>query len=497
MKQVAPAVRSAAGPVAGLRTEGVTAFLGLPYAAPPFGARRLLPPQPVQAWNEVRDATRYGPTVPKPRFDPYFERMFPERWIPGEDCLNLNIWTPDVDASLPVLVWLHGGGYTNGSGSTAELAGHAFAQHGVVCVTPNYRVGADGFLFLDDDIANLGLQDQVAALEWVRENIAAFGGDPARVTLGGHSAGGSSVTCLLSSPRAEGLVRQAISQSTSGIGRLTSRAFAARVARDLATRLDVPRTRQALAAVPVDQFVRATGDLLGELEAGPDPDKWGPEASSMAPFAPTLGDDPLSHAPLDAVAAGQGCDVRLLTGTVFEEARLQLTPEGIKSTTEAHLVAGAARYGLDGEGLAHYRTNRPLNGPGDLLAAVMTDWYFRRPTVELAEARCAGGAADTWVYRIDRPLRSENGGLGACHAVDVPLVFATIDVPETHVRIGSRPSAALASFVHHTWVDFIRGSDPAWDRYEPSRRITGVLTDSLAAVPDPDGVERAAWSQFR
>lgn len=492
-----PTVQVAGGAIAGRCDAGVRTFLGIPYAAPPFGRHRLQPPHPVASWRGVKDARSYGPTVPKSRFDPHFERMFPERWIPGEECLNLNVWTPSPDASLPVLVWIHGGGFTNGSGSSAEIAGDRFARSGVVCVTINYRLAADGFLFLDDGIANLGLLDQLAALRWVQENIAAFGGDPLRVTLGGHSAGGSSVACLLSMAGTAGLFSQAISQSTSGVARLTSRTMAERVAANLASRLGVPMRRAALAAVPVDRFVRASGDLIGELHAGPDPDKWGPEAATLAPFAPTLDGVVLSTSPIGDFAAGRHADVRLLTGTVREETRLHLTPDGIEATTEEDLLAAAQDYGLDADGLDCYRSNRPNDGAGDLLSAVTTDWYFRRPTVQLAEARVAAGAADTWVYRVDRPLRKQNAGYGACHGVEVPFVFATTDVGETHARIGSRPSARVQTLLHQTWVDFIVGQEPGWPRFDTTDRITGVLSDRLAEVADPDGPEREAWSQFK
>ena len=181
-----PVVRLKDGAIRGKAESGVTAFLGIPYAAPPFGANRMLPPQPVTAWEGERDATTFGPTVPKGDYPPQYAQLFPEVVIPGEDCLNLNVWTPDVSAAgLPVLVWIHGGSFMNGSGSVGAYDGTAFARDGVVCVTVNYRLAAEGFLYLDDGIANLGLLDQLAALRWVQGNIAAFGGDPGRVTVAG------------------------------------------------------------------------------------------------------------------------------------------------------------------------------------------------------------------------------------------------------------------------------------------------------------------------
>ena len=490
-----PVVRVGSGALRGRDVGGVSAFLGVPYAAAPYGLRRFRPPEPVEPWDGIREAQAFGPTPPKGRLSEHLERMFPERWIDGEDCLNLNIWTPDSGASgLPVLIWIHGGGFTNGSSSAGELDGRAFARSGVVCVTISYRVAADGFLYLGDGIANAGLQDQIAALEWARDNIAAFGGDPARVTLAGHSAGGSSVACLLAAERAVGLFARAIIQSTSGIHRLTSPDMALRVGRDLAHRLDVPATREALAQVPVVALLAAAAAQMADLE-DPDPDVWGPAARTMAPWAPSADGDVLPEVPLDAIAAGRNSDVPLLTGTTRDELRLYLTPEHLEACDEDALLSGIAKFGLDGDGLKPYRSNRPQASPGELLAAVSTDWYYRRPIVGFAETRCRAGATDTWVYRFDRPRLQENG-YGAAHGVEVPFVFGTTDVGETHARIGPHPSTEVADLLHRTWVRFIETGEPGWARYDLPHRMTGVLTETLDEVPDPDGVERASWEEF-
>src|ERR1700691_4737025 len=218
-----PLVSLSDGTVRGKNEGGVSVFLGIPYAAPPFGANRMRPPQPVLPWAGERDATSFGPTVPKGDSPPQYAVLFPEEVIPGDDCLNLNVWTPDPGAAgLPVLVWIHGGSFMNGSGSVGAYDGTAFARDGVVCVTINYRLAAEGFLFLDDGAANLGLLDQLAALRWVRDNIAAFGGDPARVTVAGESAGSMSVTTLLAMPLSEGLFGRAIAESGAAAHTLTA-----------------------------------------------------------------------------------------------------------------------------------------------------------------------------------------------------------------------------------------------------------------------------------
>jgi para-nitrobenzyl esterase len=248
----------------------VSTFKGIPYAAPPFGINRFRAPQPVETWSGVRDALTYGATVPKPPYFPPFDVLLPEPVVAGEDSLNLNIWSPDLgQAKLPVMVPIHGGAFANGAGAVTQYNGSRFARDGVVCVTINYRLGADGFLYLGDGPANLGLLDQVAALEWVRNNIAAFGGDPGNVTIFGESAGAMSVGTLLSMPRAAGLFRRAIAQSGAGHHAISS-ATARRVSQYLAEKLGVAPTREAIAAVPIDRLLQEV-QLSADVFNIPDP----------------------------------------------------------------------------------------------------------------------------------------------------------------------------------------------------------------------------------
>src|SRR5690348_7015891 len=269
-------VLTTSGAVRGAPSGPVVAFKGIPYAAPPFGALRFAAPVPPEPWDGVRDCTAYGPTAPKPPYPSPVDLLLPEPVIPGEEVLNLNVWTPDPSAGgLPVLVWIHGGAFVNGSGAVPQYDGTAFARDGVVVVTINYRLGVDGFLHFDDGgPANRGLLDQVAALEWVRDNIAAFGGDPGNVTIAGESAGAMSVTTLLSMPRAAGLFRRAVAQSGGGHHALTS-ATARRVAGYLSERLRVPLKRAALAEVPLADLVAAQRALSEEAALAPDPARWG------------------------------------------------------------------------------------------------------------------------------------------------------------------------------------------------------------------------------
>ena len=259
------------GKLRGRRTDGVHVFKGIPYAAPPFGAHRLQPPQPVQAWSGVRDALDWGAKPPQAPYPAPLDVFLPELDVPGEDCLTLNVWSPDLKAAgLPVMVWIPVAAFEHGTAAVPAYDGSRFARDGVVLVSINSRVGAEGFAYLEGGTANRGLLDQVAALEWVRDNIAAFGGDPDNVTVAGESAGGHSIGTLLSMPRAEGLFRRAIIQSAGGHA-VFPVPTAQRVARALADRLGVAATRDALAAVPVEQLLQAQGQLAGELMANPDP----------------------------------------------------------------------------------------------------------------------------------------------------------------------------------------------------------------------------------
>jgi para-nitrobenzyl esterase len=485
------------GVVRGKAESGVLAFLGIPYAAAPFGAHRMQPPQPVQPWHGERNATAYGPTAPKGDYPPQYARLFPEVVIPGEECLNLNVWTPDTSASLPVLVWIHGGSFMNGSGSVGVYNGAAFARDGVVCVTINYRLAAEGFLFLDDGIANLGLLDQLAALRWVRANIAAFGGDPARVTVAGESAGAMSVVTLLSMPQAEGLFTQAIAQSGAAAHTLTQDQGRT-VSGYLASTLGVPAGREAIRAVPLEKLVQAASDLVAEVQTTPDPAKWGPLALSLLPFAPVADGEVVPQAPLAAIASGQGRDVRLLIGSNRDEARLFLVaPATIDLINDAALEAAASAYGLSADSLAVYRAGRPGASAGDILAAVITDWFFAIPAIRVAEARAAAASAPTWMYRFDHPDPENNHRFGASHGAEVPFVFDTISQQDLHPLIGDTPSQTVADRTHKTWVDFITHGDPGWPVYNPASRTTGLLSDRVTATADPAASERACWDRIR
>ena len=489
-----PVVEISEGAVRGMRVAGGAAFLGIPYAAPPFGPNRMLPPQPLAPWPGVREATSLGPTAPKGDYPPQYARLFPEVVIPGEDCLNLNVWTPDPGASgLPVLVWIHGGSFMNGSSSVGAYDGATFARDGIVCVSINYRLAAEGFLYLGDGIANLGLLDQIAALQWVRRNIAAFGGDPDRVTVAGESAGAMSVTTLLTMPLADGLFAQAITESGAAAHTITADEGLL-VAGLLAETLGVPADRDSIRAVPLDKLVQAASDLVAEVQTAADPAKWGRLALNLLPFAPVIDGTVLPADPLAALGAGQGAGIPLLTGSNRDEARLFFVAPGVIDFIDdptLELVAGG--YGLSPAGIAVYRAARPDASAGDVLAAVVTDWFFGIPCLRVAEAR----EGRTWVYRFDYPTPADNHRLGACHATEVPFVFDTAAREDVRALIGDEPAQAVSDTMHRVWVDFITTGDPGWARYDTATRTTGLLAHAINAVEDPARDERACWDGIR
>jgi para-nitrobenzyl esterase len=490
-------VKTRSGEVRGSVADGVNAFKGVPYAAPPFGANRLRPPQPVDSWSGVRDALTFGPKAPQLPYPPEVALILPELTVPGEDCLSLNIWSRDLgSASQPVMVWIPGGLFEyHGTGACPWYDGSRFARDGVVCVTINYRAGAEGFLYLGDGVANRGLLDQLAALEWVRDNIAAFGGDPENVTIFGESAGGLSVGTLLAMPRAEGLFRRAIVQS-GGAQHVSSTATARRIGQYIAQRLGVDATSEAIAALPVERLLAAQAELRTELSANPDPARWGEVAATMLPWQPVVDGDVIPTAPLDRIGAGACASIDLMVGSNTEEWRLFLVPDAIERITPEALAGTVAAYGLPVEAtLAAYRAAHRGASPGDLLAAVTTDWYWRIPTIRLADAHARNSSA-TYMYEFAWRSPAFNGLLGACHALEIAFVFDTLG-NRTEPLMGTDPPQPIADTMHAAWVAFATAGDPGWPRYDRSRRATMHFDETSVVVEDPRSAERALWEGVR
>ncbi len=491
-------VRTRQGVVRGRIVDGVAIFKGIPYAAPPFGAHRFQAPQPVRPWSGVREAFNFGSTVSKPPYFPPFDVLIPEPVIPGEDCLNLNIWSPEPgQGSLPVMVWIHGGAFANGTGAVPTYDGSRFARDGVVCVTINYRLGVDGFLFLGDGSANLGLLDQIAALTWVQENIAAFGGDPRNVTIFGQSAGGMSVGTLLSMPLAKGLFRRAIAQSGAGHHAIAPET-ALKIGQYLAERLGVAPTLEAIATVPVDRLLQAQVELSAEVFTHPDPQRWGEVAGNLMPFEPIIDGGSIPVRPIDGISAGAGANIDVMIGTTTEEERLFMVPNSsIDFITDEVLAGTIMAYGLPVEKtIATYRATRRDASAGDLLEAIVTDWFFRIPALRLAEAH-AGGSGGTYVYEFAWRSPKFDGRLGACHALEIPFVFDTLDREGYEGMMGDSGPQQLADAMHAAWVHFATSGDPGWSPYDSVRRATMHFNTTQELIDDPRSAERVLWEGLR
>jgi para-nitrobenzyl esterase len=451
---------------------------------------RYLPPRAVGPWTGVRDALTLGATPPQLPTPPPLDFFAPP--VPGDDYLNLNIWTPDPgSARLPVMVWIYGGGFD--SGCTGLYDGHAFARDGVVFVAVNYRLGAQGFLYLDDGVANVALLDQIAALEWVRDNIASFGGDPDNVTVFGQSAGAMAVGTLLAMPRADGLFRRAIMES--GAGNLCYSVDTAReLGHRLAAKLGVPPTRDAVAAAGVDRVLAAQADVMSELARQPDPQRWGGEPGCRVNmWRPTVDGATLPVKPIDAVSAGAGAEVDVLLGHNSEEGRLSLVPfRSLESVTENELTTAMRLYRLPVDrALPAYRAAYPGANPGALLSILQADWFYTVPGLRLADARADASAA-TYVYEFSWRSPQFGGQLGSCHFLEVPFVFDQLQDSRMQWITGPGPPQQLADLVHGAWVRFASTGTASWPRYDPTRRATMRL-DLEPAVSDDPYPTRKLW----
>ncbi|MFF7635865.1 carboxylesterase/lipase family protein [Kitasatospora sp. NPDC008050] len=475
-RQADPVVETPAGAVRGLLDGSGERYRALPYAAPPTGAGRFAPPAPHPGWSGIRDGRRPSPTAPQPARD--FGRLdmtpyFGPGWVPGEEYLSVDVHTPAADgARRPVMVFVHGGGFVSGSNRAALYGGSAFARDGVVLVTVNYRLGIPGFLDLAGAPPNRGLLDVLAALGWVHDTIATFGGDPGNVTVFGQSAGATLIGALLATPQAGGLFRRAIIQSGSGTGAFTPEQ-AQRVTATAAAALGIEATAEAFAPIPDERFLAILPALTGldlRTDTATDP------LAGFSPFSLVL---PVQ--PADALAEGPARDVDLLIGTTTEEGRLYLVPHGaLESTTQADLLALATRLHTDPHtALTAQRAAQPDRTPGDLRSALLGQALFEAGTTRMAQAHARLSGGRTHLYSFGYRSTALGGRLGAAHTVELPFVFDNADQPWLHADtrlLGPDPApAGLAAQVHGAWVAFAATGDPGWATYHPQRPVVETL----------------------
>ncbi|GAA5146838.1 carboxylesterase family protein [Microbacterium pseudoresistens] len=458
-------VTTASGPVRGMwRGEpgaagSSAAFLGIPFAKAPTGSRRFLAPVPPAPWTEVRDATTYGPTAQRGDTGP---TLIPEPSIPGASTLNVNVFTPSPalspdGAGLPVMVWIHGGGYVDGSPASPWYDGRAFTRDGVVTVSISYRLGFDGFGWIDGAPANRGVLDWLAALEWVQRNVAAFGGDPDRVTIAGQSAGGGAVLRLLGMERAQHLFDAAIALSPA-----------------LA---DLPRKRVQARSRRLAELVGCAPDLAGFRSVREGMlRKHQPEASLLGakglaaatavltdglPWGPVIDGDVLSRPTVEALRAGVGSDKPLLLGATDDEFTMAL--DRARSTLRlipAPLLLG--RFLRDRRvRRAYLDANRPQRrkGTAAVLGRYVTDTVFRALVARVAEAR---RDAATWAYRFAWVSPTKGW---SCHCLDVPFWFDCLDEDHVPAIAGDAPPQSLADAMHGAAVAFVRDHDPGWPQW--------------------------------
>jgi para-nitrobenzyl esterase len=472
-----PEVRVAAGALRGRLESGVAVFKGIPFAEPPA---RFAAPEPVVAWDGTRDALSYGPPPPQSGFfgmDALAESA--EGW------LTVNVWTPDPAANLPVMVWIQGGGYVFGTSGLPEYDGGRLVRGGgVVVVTFNYRVGIEGFAQIETAPANRGLLDQVAALEWVRDNIGAFGGDPDQVTVFGQSAGGGCVAALLAMPRAAGLFRRAIVQSMPGT--FFTPELAADIAGVLAAELGL--TPAELATVAPGELP-AIGDAL-MAKIGRYADRWGLAAHRQVPLGPVVDGATLPTDPWRALAGGAARDVDLIAGHVRDEQRLfDLIDGTLGRVTEEQAATALELFAPGPDGVARYRAAG--GGPSELYDQVHSDWLFRMPSLHLAEAH----TGRTHVYELTWPAPGMGGVLGACHGLDVPLVFGNLTSGQPAMLLADDLTEAevVSAQMRGAWTRFATDGDPGWPAYDRDTRLTRVFDTEPAVVPYPEEVSRRVW----
>ncbi|MGA9722422.1 MAG: carboxylesterase/lipase family protein [Candidatus Binatus sp.] len=494
------------GKLEGDEQGGLLIFKGIPFAAPPVGARRWLAPEKPAPWTGVRDARRFGAVAPQNKMMLTALSAMVIDGEQSEDCLSLNVWTPALDGKRrPVMVWIHGGAFTIGSSSQPLYDGSVLARRGdVVVVTVNYRLGPLGFLRLADvtggkipSSGSEGILDQVAALEWVRDNIAEFGGDPGNVTIFGESAGGMSVGSILAMPAARGLFHKAIPQS-GACHTGASVARANRTAERVLSRLRVQAgDAAAIRALTPAQLL--TGTLL---EDGRTPD---PELG-MA-YQPCADGTHLPRTAIEMVEEGSASGVAAMVGSTLEEWKLfslmdpslhKLDRAGLGARISRRLDAPAADALIDS-----YEKARAARGesvtPADLFTAIETDRVFRIPGVRLAQVQRRHDSR-VYSYLFTWPSPAMGGVLGSCHALELGFVFGTNHMPGMSGFAGTGPAAEkLATQMQDAWLAFARSGDPSnettgeWKAYDESRRPTMVFGAGTKLENAPRDEERRAW----
>ncbi|MBV9228843.1 MAG: carboxylesterase/lipase family protein [Chloroflexi bacterium] len=471
-------VKTRAGKVMGVQEGLLQIFKGIPFARPPVGPLRFRAPQPVEPWSGVRPAIEFGASSVQDTTSSQLSGST------AEDCLYLNVWTPRADTALrPVMVYIHGGSFMYGSGS--QFDGSFFATRGeVVTVTCNYRLGALGFLYLGELLGedyitsgNNALLDIIAALQWVHENIASFGGDPSQVTIMGESAGAMCVATLLAMPAAQGLFARAILES--GAGQTTRDVqSAARTTQRFLEAVSIPPDKaDALLALPVEVLLAAQSRMI----AG---------ASLRRDFGPVVDSCALPEFPLDAISHGRAAHVPLLIGTNRDESRLFIAMDRRLASPDETMLKGI--FGTNTQALLNaFRTESQHKVPRQAWAEVLTNYQYRIPAIRVAEEQALQGA-DVWMYRFDWAKTR----WGAFHALELSFTWPTCDSINALVQTAllaplTATDQLLAECMQAAWIAFMRTGNPnvpvlpSWPQYTKTERATMLFDDACQVVYIP------------
>lgn len=508
-----PIVETTSGKLRGTEEAGILAFRGIPYGASTAGRNRFLPPLAPQSWAGVRDALHYQGHAPQ-AIDGVTRRPemadfsgAPDTTPEGEDCLTLNLWTPGSSGKRPIMVWFHGGAFSYGSANSIRTQGNSLCRRGdVVVVTVNQRLNIFGHLYLAEiggpDFAlsgNAGTLDMLAALQWVRDNAAAFGGDPNNVTIFGESGGGGKVSTLLAMPAAQGLFHRAIIQSGATV-RLIDKDRANRLAEAVLQAVGLTSKQMAeLQMVPVAQLLAAIAPASRAI--GPTDHK----LFDRYNFGPVVDGRILPAQPYDPAATDISKNIPLMIGDMKDEMAIFLAPDDKiwnRTLSEAELrtrVAAVANTDTD-RVIELYKRLHPETNPAELLIAILTDSNFRLRSLTLAQRKASQNAAPVYMYAFNWETPVHGGRLKAPHAMDVPFTFDTLE----HVGSTDRSPTAheLAARMSTTWIAFARTGKPDnpaiphWPAYNAQTRETMILNTNWSVIADPNRETRLLWQNI-
>ncbi|MCB1693166.1 MAG: carboxylesterase/lipase family protein [Pseudomonadales bacterium] len=504
----APIARITGGIVQGDRQDDINCFKGIRYGADTGGANRFRPPQPVEPWEGVRLADAFGPDSPQSDPDKparASDAAVQVLGIEGEDCLRANVWTPSMNGKRPVLVWLHGGGFVSGSGSGIIYDGTRLARRGdVVVITLNHRLGAlgymnlEGFVQSDEPLVNLGMLDIVAALRWVQDNVAAFGGDPGNVTVFGESGGGRKVSTLLAMPDARGLFHRGVIQSGPAVFMNDADASKDVTRRILEEAGETAPTLASLQAMPLERLMKAQLRVLSQVAREEQP-------GLAQPLAAVVDGTILPNHPFDPEAPSISDDIPVMIGWNQTEATLWLgrdpdlneVSDERLATRITSLVGDRAR-----EFIANYRQHYPEANNSDLLAYIATGRRrYPLDSLVLAERKAQRAGAPVWLYTLRYRTTARRGALRTPHALEIPFVFDNVDTSRRFVGDGEGPQA-MAEQMSECWLAFARGSDPNhpgiphWPAYDPIRRESMLFDVESTIATDYGRVERETFGKL-